>query len=151
MKCKWSDCFTCPYPDCINDYVPPTRKASPEQIKKNTQRMSLLRKERANNGLCTQCGKKPPREGYKMCKECQVKYARYKEKENRKKGVIPKSLLDGIYLCQKCGKYPPVEPYKLCEGCLESNRKHLDLTPTHNGRRVNSDFCNNHERFWHNG
>lgn len=150
MRCKWSDCFTCPYPDCINDYVPPIRKASPEQIKRRTQKKSLLIKERESSGLCTQCGKRSPREGYKMCRECQNKAKKYKEKENRKSGITPRFMLDGVYLCQKCGKHPPVEPYKLCERCLESNRKHLDLTPTHNGKRVKSDFTNNHEKFWHN-
>ena len=107
MRCKWSDCFTCPYPDCINDYIPPIRKASPETIKKRIQKMSLLRKERANNGLCTSCGLRPPRGGYKMCRECQVKSAKYKEKENKEKGITPRFMLDGTYLCQKCGKHPP--------------------------------------------
>lgn len=57
MKCKKNDCFNCPYPDCINDYVPPIRKQSKEQIKKKSEKMQLMRKEWAQKGLCTSCGK----------------------------------------------------------------------------------------------
>ena len=149
MKCKKSDCFNCPYPDCINDYIPPIRKQSPKQIKRRTEKKSLLRKEWQKNGLCTCCGKKPPRDGYKMCYECQRKARRYKEEETRRKDLhIPIALLDGENLCKKCGKAPPVKPYKLCMRCLENNRKHLDLTPTHNHKKIESDFCKSNGLFW---
>ena len=149
MKCKKSDCFNCPYPDCINDYIPPIKKQSPEQIKRRTVEKSLRRKEWQQKGLCTCCGKKPPREGYKMCHECQTKARKYKEEETRKKDLHkPRVLLDGECLCQKCGKSPPAKPYKLCSRCLESNRRHLDLTPTHNHKKILSDFCKNNELFW---
>ena len=149
MKCKRNDCFNCSYPDCINDYVPLARRQSKEQIKKAIEKMQLLRKEREEKGLCTCCGERPPRDGYKMCHECQRKARRYKENETRKKDLHkPRVLLDGENLCQKCGKAPPVKPYKLCARCLDSNRKHLDLTPTHNHKKVKSDFSDKNELFW---
>lgn len=33
MKCKFSDCFKCPYPDCINDTVNPVVTYTPERLK----------------------------------------------------------------------------------------------------------------------
>lgn len=146
--CGYNDCFTCPYPDCINDYVEPTRKLSPEQIKKISSRKSELRKEREKVGVCTQCGKRPSRQGYKMCYDCQRKFRLYKELENRKKGVQSKILLDGISLCAKCGKKPPQKPYKLCSRCLENNLKFLEKTPTHNGKKQKGGFTEANETFW---
>lgn len=151
MRCRKQDCFSCPYPDCINDYVPPVRKVSPETIQKLSRRMSALRRERASNGLCTECGKRPPREGYKMCHLCQAKARSYKNDENRRKGVTPKDMLDGVHLCQKCGKAPPAPPYKLCARCLEGCREHLLRTPTHNGRRAQSGFVVDQAKFWRHG
>ena len=149
MRCRKQDCFSCPYPDCINDYVPPERKANPEIVRKAVQRKSAMRKERVSSGLCTECGKYPPREGYKMCHYCQAKFRKYKNDENHKKGIKPRVLLDGISLCQKCGKHPPEPNYKLCKRCLENALKHLSLTPTHNGKKIQSGFTIGHERFWH--
>lgn len=149
MKCRAKDCFQCPYPDCINDFVPKSRKNSPETIAKRIQKKSALIKERQSLGLCTSCGKEKPRDGYKMCFLCRYKARKYKESESRKNGLTPRFMMDGIHLCQKCGKSAPVHPYKLCSRCLESNRRHLDKTPTHNGKRQVGLFCESNEIYWH--
>jgi hypothetical protein len=149
MRCKFHDCFNCPFPDCINDSVPATRKANPAVTKRRVQKASEIRKSRAQNGFCTNCGKNPPREGFRMCRNCQIKAARYKAKEGLRKGLIPRILMDGVVLCIKCGKNEPQQPFKSCERCLASNRAHLDLTPTHRGKKQKGNFSEQHEAFWH--
>ena len=39
-------------------------------LKKNSRRMSKEREKRAANGLCTRCGKGPPKEGVRQCQKC---------------------------------------------------------------------------------
>ena len=68
MRCRKQDCLSCPYPDCINDYVPPERKANPEIVRKAVQRKSAMRKERVSSGLCTECGKYPLRQAQSISK-----------------------------------------------------------------------------------
>lgn len=148
MRCKASDCFSCPYPDCINDSIQETRKYTQEQKKRAYQRMSERRKQRHDNGICTQCGKRPPKPGAKMCALCQAKWAKYKEEESRRKGIKPKEMLDGVLLCKKCGNAAPVSPYKVCQRCLDSNRKHIAKTPTNMGKKPRGAFSISHEMFW---
>lgn len=141
MNCKKNDCFTCPYPDCINDYVKKQYKRSPEGVRKIAAYNKKRSEQWETDGLCKSCGKRTPRQGYKMCAECQAKNRRYVERYHRKNGTrLPKVLLDGISRCKRCGKYPPVEGYKLCERCLESARRALDSAPTHNGKTVDNNF-----------
>lgn len=140
MNCKKKDCFNCPYPDCINDYVKKEYDRPAAYIKKQVERQSERIQQRAAAGLCTTCGKRPPRNGYRTCAECQARSRRYANRHNRSIGRIPESLLDGVSLCKRCGKAPPASGYKLCERCLESARMALDHTPSHSGIVVDNNF-----------
>lgn len=132
MKCN-KDCFNCPYPDCINNYVKINdpeyqKKYYEEHHSQMLEHQKKIREERKANGLCTVCGKRPLTEGSKAhCVECLLKLRRRSIERNRKKNMIPKALFDGIVLCKKCGKDKPVEGYKLCENCLEQARQAIAL------------------------
>ena len=132
MKCN-RDCFNCPFPDCINDYVkvndPEYQKRYYEEHRsQELERKKKTREDRKANGLCTYCGKRPLTEGSKAhCIECLIKLRKRSMERNRKKGLTPKKLFDGIDLCKKCGKEKPVEGYKLCESCLEKARQAIEL------------------------
>lgn len=140
MNCKKKDCFNCPYPDCINDYVKKEYDRPAAYIKKQVERQSERIQQRAEAGLCTTCGKRPPRNGYRTCAECQARSRRYANRHNRSIGRVPESLLDGVSLCKRCGKAPPASGYKLCDRCLESARRALDHTPSHSGIVVDNNF-----------
>lgn len=147
MRCKKTDCFTCPYPDCINENPDPIRIYT-GQLQRMNNLAKKRRKARAESGMCTWCGKRTASDGRKTCPECREKLRRYKEVQTRKKGILPRVLLDGVDLCQKCGKAPPVDSYKLCQRCLDNARAHLDLTPTHNHKRPAGYFNEAHEIYW---
>lgn len=139
MNCKKNDCFTCPYPDCINDYVKKRYKRPPDYSKINVIRNRERQEKRAAAGLCIMCGRKPPRAGYKMCPECQAKTRNRQNRYNWETGKRqPQVLLDGVSRCKRCGKAPPAEGYKLCERCLESARRALDTVPSHNGKAIDN-------------
>lgn len=148
MRCKKSDCFSCPYPDCINDYVKPIRRPSAESARRKNEKRSALIAERRASGVCTSCGGKITDTRFRMCAACREKARRYKEQELRKKGVKPRELLDGVTLCQKCGKFPPREPFSLCERCYKSSIEHLAKTPTHNGKKPDTFFARFNEVFY---
>lgn len=127
MKCKHNDCFTCPYPDCINDYVRPynaeyRKEYHAKHADENSARLKQVRAERKANGICTNCGKRPSEQGKTRCTECLLKLRQASIKRNRKQGRVPRELFDGIDLCIKCGRNHPVNGYKLCESCLEKAR-----------------------------
>lgn len=128
MKCNM-DCFNCPYPDCINDYVRPyDAERRKTHYQKENERRKQQRAERKANGICTVCGKKPiSKDCETMCVECLLKHRRESLKRGRKNGEKPRELLDGISLCKKCGKAKPVEGYKLCENCLEKARMAVSI------------------------
>ena len=132
MKCN-KDCFNCPYPDCINDYVkindPEYQKRYYEEHRsQELERKIQQRKKRKAKGLCTTCGKRPLTEGSKAhCVECLIKLRERSLKRNRRQNMTSKALFDGIDLCKKCGKDKPVIGYKLCESCLEQARQAIAL------------------------
>lgn len=73
--------------------------------------------ERKNAGVCTACGKRPPRPGRTRCSRCA-------DKDNsRYKPVFPpKSERVSYGVCSNCGN--PVEPgYKMCLKCLTAIRE----------------------------
>lgn len=148
MRCKASDCFTCQYPDCINDYVG-TRKPLSENAK---MRVSEYRKERRaafeKAALCTSCGKNKPSLGYKRCTACRT-YDKQKKLEYRlRDGKLIREMMDGITLCVKCGKAAPMSGYKMCKACIAQANAALDKTPTHNGGRNRNGFTEAHEKWW---
>lgn len=83
----------------------------------NTTRVEI-REARRKAGLCTMCGKRPPKGKGVVCEVCLGYYKKYKKKRSDKG------------LCPKCGKRPPTPGWKQCEPCLayqrECNRKLRD-------------------------
>lgn len=150
MKCSFNDCFNCQYEDCKNDYVKINKSSTKQQNKKIYERRKLIRQERFDNGFCVNCGKNKPVKGYKMCVECQAYFRRKSEEKNRKNGILPRSLLNGVSRCSKCGKCKPVDGYKLCERCLTNARKFLDKTPTHNNKKQIGGVTDENHAFWSN-
>lgn len=133
MNCKRDDCFRCPYPDCINDYVKKEYPRAKEYLARQIEYHRQRAKQREAAGLCNLCGERPPRPGYKSCLECAMKQRRYANKSHWKRGTTPKPLMDGVELCKKCGKAPPVDGYKVCERCLAGCRRALQNSPSHKG------------------
>lgn len=144
MHCKKSDCFSCPYPDCINDYVRKPQKYT-------ERRAAYVRKkkdERIKAGLCPYCGKRPPSDGHKTCGWCRAYFRQNKSKSMRNAGIIPKDMLNGVDRCSKCGKYPPKQGQMLCERCYEQALAALSKTPTHNGKKNSGYFTQFNEVFY---
>lgn len=150
MRCRKFDCFSCKRSDCTNNYIKPLKPQTEEQSAKDAKRRAALKVDRENRGLCTNCGKRPPKDGFRMCEICQSKYRKYKEQQNRRKGVTPKQMMDGVKVCAKCGKDKPVNGYKLCDRCLRNNLEFLSRTPTHNGRKQTGGFADGNKAFWAN-
>lgn len=148
MKCKFSDCFNCPYPDCINDAVNPVVTYTPERLKAQREysRKRKLRSEAA--GLCTRCGKRPASNGYKTCIDCRLYMRRKAEEKHRRNGHLPRSMLDGDELCAVCGKNPPIKPYKVCEHCLKNCRKNIALSAPRMQEKYQNSFRKNIEIQW---
>lgn len=148
MYCKKSDCFDCPYPDCINDYVQPTQPLT-EKTKEYLRKKGKERRQAFRElGLCTSCGKRKPLPGHVRCGECNA-YNRRKKKEYRlRDGKLTIEMLDGVTRCRKCGKAPPEIGYRLCKACLAKARKALDKAPTHSGKEFHSGFTEVHEAWW---
>lgn len=113
MECKKNDCFNCPYPDCINDYVKKTYPRKKQWIAHQTEYVSKRAKRRAAEGLCTKCGKRPPRPGYRTCGECAMKSRRASNEHKWRNGTTPKVLMDGVTLCKKCGIMLAKKNYKV--------------------------------------
>lgn len=153
MKCKRSDCFNCPYPDCINDTF--KKKPTEEQYKRHMAQVRAYQRkrrlERIEQGLCTECGKNKPTEGYKTCAVCRNFRARRRKENYYKKGDHkPPYLLDGVTLCKKCGKEPPMEGYKVCKRCYESCVANLTKTPSHMKIKQNNGFSEAINTYWNN-
>lgn len=116
MICKKADCFTCPYPDCINDYVPPLPPLSEKRKEQIRARGKARYQERKAAGLCARCGKHPPEPGKVSCWSCLKKDAR----NHRAPEAIPKILFDGVLRCRTCGKQELEPGKKICPGCYKT-------------------------------
>lgn len=148
MKCRTKDCFTCPYPDCINDYVKKTQTYSEKQLAEKAKRVRARKDMYRNLGICPYCGKRKIDDGHKMCDFCRTYFRLHKNKSQHKHGVLPKELLDGIDRCSRCGRGLPVDGYSLCTSCLQQARTALSKTPTHNGRKVDNYMKKVHNAWW---
>lgn len=143
------ECLSCTKPDCTNNYVRKPHKYSTKQIENRNAWARRRREKWRSDGLCTSCGKRPPRSGRTMCEICQAKFRQYKNRENHSRGVKPRVLLDGISLCSKCGNAPPKDGFKVCKTCYETNMRNLRKTPTHKGiKRENDGFRAGVDLFW---
>lgn len=135
MHCKISDCLKCPYPDCINDYVP--KELTPEQREKKHIRDREWRKKKhaecIEKSICTICFKRPATKGYKTCSECRTRTSRQrKERYRTATNCTPRFFFDGTNLCSRCGKRPPMEGHKICEHCYSRNKSPFPLKNNQN-------------------
>lgn len=143
------ECLNCKKPECDNDRVKKLQELDKEQVERRKAWTRARRQRWRDASLCTSCGKRPPRDGYAMCRVCQIKFSKYKNEENYRRGTKPKSLLDGITICKKCGKDVPMDGYKVCRRCYESNMANLRRTPTHRGiKRSDDKFREGVDLFW---
>lgn len=128
MHCKISDCLKCPYPDCINDYVP--KELTPEQREKKHIRDREWRKkkyaESIEKGICTKCHKQPVTDGHRTCIYCRIKDKKHQRKRSETEGRVPRWQMDGITYCRICGKSPLKAGYTICERCYNSATENLN-------------------------
>lgn len=98
-----------------------------EKLKKDVQRIKLTREQRKAAGLCTTCGKRPPKEGRLQCETCSARYKRYNEKSRRKRGVLPKDMVfNGSRCCRCMREVPLVSGKKMCPECYKKACKGME-------------------------
>lgn len=119
MICKKNDCFACPYPDCINDYVRPPYKPSEAQKKRNIELHKQRYSRRKEAGICVICGKRRPMENRLKCSFCTARLKEMSRRYRQRDGVTPRVLMDGVGLCTMCGKSPPIEGKRVCRTCYD--------------------------------
>lgn len=91
MKCRKNDCFTCPYPDCIDDSISHQSPLSDASKARLSQKGKARRAAFETAGLCTSCGKRVPEIGYKRCYICRSYDKRTKEKIGLSKKIADKN------------------------------------------------------------
>ena len=148
MYCKASDCFKCPYPDCINPAPLQIRTYTRAQKDRDNARRKEKREAYKAAGLCPICGRKRNNPRWLKCGHCRHIGRVAAEKVRRKRGKLPKCLLDGVDRCTHCGKNAPAAGYQLCPKCLDDARTALAKTPSHTGKGCVTHFADFNESFW---
>lgn len=98
-----------------------------EKLKKDVQRIKSTREQRKVAGLCTTCGKRPPKEGRLQCEACLARYRGYCEKSRRKRGVLPKDMVFDKSRCCRCMREVPlVSGKKMCPECYKKAVKQME-------------------------
>ena len=78
------------------------------------------REERKAQGLCPECGKHKPTDGYKYCAYCRAKGAARKRKAKRESGSISMSeRTSGWYCYMCCAELHEWRENKLCDSCKQ--------------------------------
>lgn len=119
MKCRKNDCFSCKFPDCINDYVAPIRAKTAVQKAANAKQYRDRYYAARAAGLCVQCRARSARPGHVLCAECNNRKNRLVRERMHDAGRPSRSEMDGVVLCTQCGKRHPVEGHKLCGICYD--------------------------------
>lgn len=129
------DCEHCPHPDCIRPeedlYKYPSwdpANRPPDYKQKQAEGNHRRYTERAEAGLCTQCGKRPPVQGIRLCQECREYQNRHHRRHHMKDYARNKQ--EGI--CTRCGKRPAEPGRVCCPECAEVNRQ---AQRKHNAKR----------------
>ena len=145
MRCKISDCFNCPFPDCINDKIPPER--TPEQKKKDHEKLMQRKQWCRENGVCTQCMCRPATKGYVTCAGCRRNQSRWARERNHRQGLhLPRVLMDGVDRCKICGKNPPMERQTICQRCYENCIN--NLPKDNGGMKQKNGFSAANSAYW---
>lgn len=128
MICKHDDCFTCPYPDCINDYVPPLVLTTEERKKQIRDRGKARYQERKDAGLCVECGDRPPATGKVRCNDCLRRNRNNARRSWQSRyRTMPKEMWGYLGLCTTCGKHPQEDGRKVCKECLAKSAESLKI------------------------
>lgn len=114
MKCRRKECQDCPYQDCI--WEPRNRKPrTAEQVKRADELQRMKRRERAESGRCTYCGRPLPDRNFKLCAVCRMRRREYERERRIQMGVFPRT--EGI--CWRCNKRPVLQGKRYCKVCYE--------------------------------
>lgn len=110
--------------------TPEQRKAESKRAVENKRKLRELRKA---EGLCAECGKRPPKNGRVRCAICLHKHSKRMKQYHRKKGCKPRELFYNHDKCWIC-----------CADALPGKRvcaEHMDmcLNNLSNGQRDNTD------------
>lgn len=142
MICRKNDCFTCPWPECRNDYVKPRYLTTEKDRARMRERGKARYRERKDAGLCARCGKRPPQDGRVNCGECLRKDAARRRALRVNSGGIPRELFDGVRRCKTCGKEEVVPGHKLCRSCYEKSCEALKVARAARGKNELWDRLN---------
>lgn len=78
--------------------------------------MNKWQRAKIEKGLCMACGKRPPREGFKMCEECAAK--------QRVASAATRAKKRAAHQCMKCGELmAPDWFYCICQKCKDENTR----------------------------
>lgn len=128
MKCKHDDCFTCPYPDCINDYTPPLQVLTAEQKSRINKRHRDVYLQRKEQGLCAYCGKRPALPNRVRCNDCLQKNRDGARKSWQSRyDTMSRDMMGYLGICMTCGKRPQKAGYKLCAECHAKSVESLKI------------------------
>ena len=105
------------------------------------------RTQRKADGLCPQCGKRTPTDGYSYCAYCRAYHKRYYHKNKQKKDKIPRELWIDLGLCYNCEKPELVSGKKLCPECYRKVISNMEKA--RNARKPeNNYFRMANDAFW---
>lgn len=92
-------------------------KEEMDQYKKDYYKRTYA--ERLQAGVCTVCGKRPPKTGCKRCERCLAR-GRYNRRQRIiRKGSVPRDIITDIGICYFCCKNPQIPGKKICNDCLD--------------------------------
>lgn len=79
---------------CINCGLPVNGSGvtCPDCLKWERAKKKELRSQRAEQGLCSSCGKVPPMDGYMSCRRCYERHKAANERQRGKHNEIRKSV-----------------------------------------------------------
>ena len=100
--------------ECMSDTSEKNRRRrerlTPEQRRAESQRAVEYKRQRKERrkaeGLCVECGKRPPKEGRIRCAICLHKHSERMKLYHRAKGHKPRELLMAHDVCYICGREP---------------------------------------------
>lgn len=138
--------------DSSKRYNALTTEQKKEVNKKKTAGNRKRREERERQGLCTKCGKQPPRENRKTCIECRLADNRRSKQYRKKKSeeVIPLGDRNALGLCRHCCEPLAHKDEKLCPKCHEKcskPAKELNENPTLGVLKAREDFGKRNREF----
>ncbi|MCM1221385.1 MAG: hypothetical protein NC548_43590 [Lachnospiraceae bacterium] len=122
-------------------------RKTPEQLEhyKEYQKeyQHMRRQKLLAEGVCTRCGKRPARAGYKSCKICSAEDCKKHKEKRLEKGIMPRFIMGKGEYCYFCGK-SGCNGEKVCPECRErltANLPHNKPSNNHIWRKETSAMC----------